>query len=110
MTYYHWKTRSPDDDWDDPTADDYPYEDEPCDHEDYDINIVDGRASCHRCGESWYASEEEILNVIDGMAAYAQYEERENRRQGWRDIWYSVKSFFSRRRPKQTVTDDDLPF
>lgn len=95
--YDAWKLASPDDDYD-----------EPCDHEDYEIDIIAGRAECHRCGESWYASEDEILSAIDAESAYDRYWERENRREWWREVWRSIRAFFRIRRP--VITDDDVPF
>lgn len=42
-SYDSWKLASPDDE--------YPqYE---CEHEDYDIDTIEGRCHCHRCGDSW---------------------------------------------------------
>lgn len=107
-SYDSWKLASPDDEYDDP-----------CDHEDYDIDIVSGRAECHWCGEGWYASNEEVLSAVDAQAAYAEYEERENRRQWWGDLVYNIRHPLQAlhwqfqklgwiRRP--TVTDDDIPF
>lgn len=87
--------------------DDY---DDPCDHESYDINTIDGRATCERCGESWYATDDQILSAIDAEAAYAQYQEGEERRQWWRDRWDTVKAFFRWRKPNHLVPDDDIPF
>jgi len=100
--YDAWKLAAPDDDYED---------EDPCDHEDYDVDILEGRARCSMCGESWYCSDEEVLRQIDHEAAYAAWEEGENRRQWWRDRWDSVKSFFRRRQRGPTlVSDDDIPF
>lgn len=108
-SYDSWKLASPDDE----------YEDEPCAHEDYDIDILEGRARCNRCSESWHCSEEEVLRQIDHEAAYFAWEEKENRRQWWSDLLYSF------RHPLQAIhwqmqkrgwfrprvmTDDDIPF
>jgi hypothetical protein len=63
--------------------DDRGLEDNPCDH---DVDILDVRARCRRCGDSGYVSDNEVLHTIDSMAAYAAYaayaahDERENRR------------------------------
>ena len=100
--YDEWKLRSPYDEYD-----------EPCDHEDYDIDILDGRARCDRCGESWYASNEEVLAMVDHMARYAEYEEQENRRQWWRDIYYKFTAPlrpFRRWRARRSGYNDDIPF
>lgn len=31
-----------------------------CDHEDYDVDIPIGRATCAFCGHTWYLSKEEL--------------------------------------------------
>ncbi len=93
--------------WND--EDDYDEED-PCDHEDREIDILDGRARCPRCGESWWATNDEVLEQVDHEARYAEYEEQENRRQWWRDGWETVKSWFRWRKPSRFVSDDDIPF
>lgn len=100
--YDAWKLASPDDDYDEPE----------CDHEDFDIDILDGRARCNRCSESWHATEDEIRAQIEHMARYAEYEEREERRQWWRDLWDRIKSPFQRLRPvkRGPILDDDIPF
>lgn len=101
-SYDAWKLASPDDEYDDP-----------CDHEDYDVDILEGRARCHRCGESWYCSEEEVLRQIDAESAYARYLEEEDRKQWWRDLFAPITGPLRRLRwrwkgaPK---IDDDIPF
>jgi hypothetical protein len=90
-------------------CDDYEGDDFFCDHEDADLDILDGRYRC-LCGYSWLASEAEILSAIDAQAAYSEYEDRENRRQWWRDLWERVRSMFPRRKPAVCVTDDEVPF
>lgn len=96
--YDAWKLASPYDEYD-----------EPCDHEDREIDTIEGRARCHRCGESWYASEEEILIAIDSEAAYARYEERETRRQRWFNLWEKIRTIIPCRK-RALVNDDDIPF
>lgn len=96
-SYDDWKLRSPDDEYD-----------EPCDHENFEVDIITGRCHCDRCPESWYASDDEIDCQIRLEAEYYEHMERENRRQWWRDLWSKVRSFFWRPKPK--INDDDLPF
>lgn len=107
-SYDAWKLASPDDEYD-----------EPCDHENYDINIVDGRATCDQCGESWYASDDEVLAAVDAQAAYAEYEERENRRRWWSDLLYNFRHplvaihWQMQKRGwfrSSVMTDDEIPF
>jgi hypothetical protein len=93
--------------------DDFLYEDDPrhdCEHEEYEADILTGIASCDRCGHRWMQSFEEIEAEHMRIAAYQQYQDREDRRQWWRDLWYDVKSFFRWRKPPQMVHDDDIPF
>lgn len=45
--------------------DDYYVEDEPCGHEDYDVDLLAGRACCYRCGEAWWLSDEQLRKEIE---------------------------------------------
>lgn len=56
----------PDDEWDD-----YPEyaETNDCDHEDYDLDILTGRASCNHCDHRWYMSEQEFKRHQELVAA-----------------------------------------
>lgn len=89
--------------------DDEPREDD-CDHEDYEADILTGEATCHRCGHIWTQTPEEIEAEIDRQRAYSEYEDRENRRQWWRDLWERIRSFFPRRKRTSTISDDGIPF
>ncbi len=96
-------------DWDSDGEQDWDYDG--CDHDDYDIDIINGRCLCYRCGESWYADEAQILAAIDHQAAYAEREDRENRQQWWRDLWSRMIAPFQRLRPRRaTNLDDEIPF
>lgn len=88
-----------------------PYDDDPeCDHDDYEVDILDGRCRC-TCGHAWHATNAQVEAEIEHQRAYDEWEHGENRRQWWRDRWESVKSLFRWRRPKhQFVSDDDIPF
>ena len=97
--YDTWKLASPYDEYD-----------EPCDHEDYEIDILTGCCHCDRCSESWHATPEQIQMQIDHEAAYYEAMESEERRQWWRDLWSRVRSFFWRSRTKTWASDDDIPF
>lgn len=106
-SYDAWKLASPDDDYDD--------RENQCDHEDYDVDILTGRASCDHCLANWYVGEDEIVRQIEHQAAYDEQCERENRRQWWRDLFaplsrtlhYLLRPFQQRPRP---IIDDDIPF
>jgi len=109
--YDAWKLRSPDDE--------YGYYEEPCDHDDREIDILDGRTRCSRCGESWYATAAEIDAELRFQSEYAEAMEREDRRQWWSDLLYNVRyplqaihwqmqkrGWFRSR----VMTDDEIPF
>jgi hypothetical protein len=51
--------------------DDEIYEDDDdfCDCEEYDADLLEGRAHCFRCGRSWWMSGEEILQEIRWQAS-----------------------------------------
>lgn len=36
----------------------------PCDHDDYDLDILTGRATCNMCGDRWWASDVEQMNYF----------------------------------------------
>lgn len=99
---------------------DYDRDDDPCDHDDYDTDLLDGRCHCYRCGESWYASAAEIDAELRYQSEYAEAMEREDRRQWWNDLIYAVlhplqtihwklaqRGWF---RTSPAITDDDIPF
>lgn len=100
-TYDAWKLASP-------------YDDDLCDHDDYDVDILDGRAHCNRCPESWYVSEEEVARQIEHQAAYHEQLERENSRQWWRDLFSPATNLLWRfkkaLRHREAIIDDDIPF
>lgn len=94
---YEWDLE--DDDWGD--------EDDMCDHDDYDIDILDGRKRCYRCGESWFMTDEELDHHEEMQrAADAYYARLES-------PWYRFKewmaSLFSRRSVEE-IDDDEIPF
>ena len=113
MTYDQWKTTDPNDR---SYYDDYEDED-PCDHEDAETDCLDGRVVCHRCGAQWYASADELAAEHRRLVEYHDWEERENRRQWWRDRTYPVRMFvfrvLERMWPRQAISvlhDDEIPF
>lgn len=36
------------------------YEEDDCDHENFDGDILTGRAMCYRCGHAWWMSSDEM--------------------------------------------------
>lgn len=78
--YDAWKLASPDE-----------YDDDVCDHDDYDVDILEGRARCNRCSESWHVTEEEVARQIEHQRQYSEWEERENRREFWRRLTHPIR-------------------
>jgi len=94
-------------------------DDELCDHEDYETDMLEGRCRCYRCGHSWYASTEDIDRELRFQSEYAEAMEREDRRQWWSDLWWAVRHplaqihwELSKRGwfRKSAPTDDEIPF
>lgn len=103
MTYDQWKCTDPRE-----------YEPDPCEHEDYDIDTIEGRCECTRCGERWNASEADWQAGIDSEIFYAQYIERMESpgyrfREWCASQWRSLKRALQPRR-KAAALDDDIPF
>ncbi len=111
MTYDQWKCTDPNDRG-------YYDDDAPeCDHEEYEADILTGRAECCMCGHSWYQTNEEIEREIELQARYQDDMEREERRQWWRDRTYPVRMFLHRvlmriwpRKSLSVLHDDEIPF
>ncbi|OAF05488.1 hypothetical protein AYJ54_00855 [Bradyrhizobium centrolobii] len=100
-SYDDWKLASPD------------YEDEePCDHEDHETDILDGRCRCYRCGHSWYATATDIDRELRFQSEFAEAMEREERRQWWSDLYYKMTPFLRpwRRWRARNQYDDEIPF
>lgn len=84
-----------------------PFDD--CDHEDYDFDW-DGRATCNRCGHSWYLDTSDFKR----MAERDKRAHEEFKREAWalwRQEWVDRICFWRRwtKKPKP-VDDDDIPF
>lgn len=97
-----------DDDDDDPDP-------ETCDHEEHEVDIITGRATCWRCGESWFQTDEEIAAEIERITAYDHWQRQQER------PWYRFREWIGalvgawrarlRRMRRRTVPDDDeIPF
>lgn len=108
-SYDRWKTRSPDDEYD------YePYEPDPCEHEDYEIDWQ-GTWECHQCGEQRMASSAEIerWDRIQRNIAIAERRERSLFWSAWR--WARVRlrllnARWLRWRHPLPPIDDEIPF
>lgn len=54
-------------------ADDYDYSDaDDCDCADYDVDTLDGRAWCLRCGRGWFLTSEELTKELNFQAEYME--------------------------------------
>jgi hypothetical protein len=51
-------------DYDDPEDYDDPTDYDPCDHDQYDVDILTGRAHCHRCGEAWWLTSDQLKEEL----------------------------------------------
>ena len=107
--YDAWKLRS---------SDDY-YEDEPdeCDHQEYEVDIVVGRAHCCTCPHSWWQTNEEIAAEVARIREYDEWQRREHAREAWRQLtapirwlWYRMLMPFSPRSALKSLHDDEIPF
>jgi hypothetical protein len=78
-----------DSDWVDYGYDDFDDDPDPdfCDHEDYEPDIINGRAMCHQCGHTWWMTEAEIDAEIARIRAYDEWQREQerpwNRFKGW---------------------------
>lgn len=113
MTYDQWKTRDPNDHG---YYDDYDEEPE-CDHSEYEVDILTGRAECCMCPHSWYQTEDEIAAEAERQREYAAWEARENRRELWRKLTLPIRWPIFRlleriwpRKALKVLTDDEIPF
>ena len=46
------------------------YDEDFCDHDEYDADILSGRAQCYRCGEAWWLSDEQLRLEIRHASEY----------------------------------------
>lgn len=49
-----------------------------CDHDDYEVDILTGRATCNRCGHRWFQTLEEMEREARRKDAYAEWEAAQN--------------------------------
>lgn len=109
-SYDAWKLASPDDYYDDDP------DEELCDHDDYDADF-NGRATCYRCGHSWYLTAEQIAAEHERQAAYDEHCQKQARRERWRALtapfrwaWYRVLDRVASRLAIKSLHDDEIPF
>ena len=94
-----------------------------CDHTEYEIDTIMGRAECH-CGHTWWLSDAEVSAELQRQADYWEWcEEQErpwNRFKEWARnrlrglkirLLYGVKIRWPRRRPPASLDlTDEIPF
>ena len=120
MTYDQWKTRDPNDnDYYDYDEDYDPERD--CEHDDYDIDVCLGRASCNCCSKTWYLTDAEVDAELDRQATYHEdcerWERQQRRREFWQKLTYPIRYPIFRllervwpRKSLSVLTDDEIPF
>jgi hypothetical protein len=98
-----------DDDWEDPR--------DHCEHDQYEIDILTGRAECDMCSHSWRVTDAQMRREIELQSKYYDDMERMERRQWWRDRTYPVRMFLHRllakvwpRKSLSVLHDDEIPF
>jgi hypothetical protein len=84
-----------------------------CEHEDYEVDPLTGRASCQMCSATWWLSEAEYLHHIDMQSAWERNWEEYQREIN--SPWNRFKEWCRRRWPNGwrnqiVVPDDDIPF
>ena len=92
------------DEWDD-REDDYP-----CDHEDHDVDLLEGRARCYRCGESWFLSEADYTHYADMQAHWDAWCAEQERPWTRFKAWLSGWRYWRPWPRKPADLDDELPF
>jgi hypothetical protein len=86
-------------------------EEEHCDHDEYETDIVEGRATCVLCGHSWWQTKEEIDAEIERQNAYWEWARDQER------PWYRFKQWLLGLLPamkwpgvRTRAVDDEIPF
>lgn len=99
-------------DWDEDEYENWS-EDECCDHEDYDADILTGRAMCNRCGHAWWQTDKEMAAETERIRDY--YEWMEDQERPWfrfkewlGGLWFRIKQQWPKR--NSPVVGDDFPF
>ena len=85
-------------------------EDDGCDHDDYDADILTGRAMCHRCGHAWWQTAGEIEREARHQAAYQEWVAEQERPWNRFKEWLSGFRPRFRRRTSVSLQDDEIPF
>ncbi len=67
-SYDAWKAREPEDHRDDDDPDP-----EACDHDEFDIDPIEGRATCNKCCHRWDVTPEQVLTEVDRQRAYDEW-------------------------------------
>ena len=94
--YDAWKLASPYDD------------DDPCDHQEYEADVLTGRAICNMCGHAWWLTTEELNAEHRRIAEYGEWAADQYRRERWE--WLARWWDWLKPRWRKSPTSDDLPF
>jgi len=88
-----------------------------CDHEDYDADVLTGRAICNMCGHAWWQTKEDHEREMRRVAEYGEWVAEQERRQRWewvarpwRWFWCRVLMPFTPRAAINRLNDDEIPF
>jgi len=88
-----------------------------CGHEEYELDVLTGRAECDYCGMSWWATTEQIDAEHNRMVAHSEWVQEQERlirrRECWawvHRLWLAAIEAWFRRKPRHMLTDDEVPF
>lgn len=86
----------------------YDRESDFCTHEEYDSDILTGRATCASCGHTWWQSAEEIEAEIERIRRYDEWEAEQRR--PWNRFREWLREHMPRRPRRRPEVDDGIPF
>lgn len=95
-SYDKWKTTPPDF-----YAD---VDERECDHEEFDYDILTGRAFCNYCDHQWWLTEAQLKAMESAVLEYDRMMRRERR--WWRIAWRTLADWLVSFR----VDSDEVPF
>ena len=100
------------DQYEDPEYDDTPQDE--CEHSEYSIDVLTGRAECDQCPHGWWASSEQIAAESRRQAEYAEWEAEQrrpwNRVKEWAQGWWQQRGWPRCGSSRASEIDNDIPF